>query len=98
MKLPVILLFCATVAFSHAHDAPAPGASEPKRFNVVVNGKEEVYRIDTATGRSWRLEIMEGRNYAWVPISETLFDPKSGAHKPAPLNDALAAPQPEKTR
>lgn len=93
MKLPALLLFCATLAISNAHDAPAPGASEPKRFKIVAAGKDDILRIDTATGKTWRLEPLDGGYKGWVPVPETIKDAVGGGYKRA--NDAVpTTPQP----
>jgi hypothetical protein len=64
----------------------------------VANGKDGVIRIDTATGRTWQLERIAGGVDGWVPVVETVKDEKIGGFKPAPPEDAAAAPQPARTR
>ena len=98
MKLPAVLVLCATIVCSHGHDAPAPGASVPERFSIVVNGKEDVFRIDTATGKTWRLQAVAPDVRGWVPVVETVKDAKGGGYKPALPDDANSVSQPEKAR
>ncbi len=61
---------------------PAPGASQPMRFRVESgtyrgmdgsSGTPVTVRIDTATGRTWRLadrQTDKGFVATWVPIRE----------------------------
>jgi hypothetical protein len=82
MNLSALLLI-ASLAVSSAHDAPAPGASEPKRFAVVAGANGSAIRVDTATGKAWRLAQLNADVWGWVPISETVVDAATGAVKVA---------------
>lgn len=93
----IALLGIALIAIgaSIPEDAPSPAATVPGRYQLqtaVIDTEPTIFRIDTATGRTWQLigvpaviQGTRGHVNGWQPVSEN------------PWRTAEAMTQPSKT-